>query len=56
MSIEDHEFQDVDVVGSVRVSDFTIEIHLDSGQYIQFDRDDIIEMAKAIELTGDDLK
>ena len=62
MSIEDHEFQDEDVL-SARPGGATIDIKLKEGfidiagdPYIQFDRDDIIALAKAIELTGEDLK
>lgn len=61
MSIE-HEFSDVDIL-LVRMERGTIDVFVEVSElekmnepHIQFDRDDIIAMAKSIELTGEDLK
>ena len=58
MSIEGHKFQDQDVLDATCQNDGTVTVDIIDfdGDYIIFDRDDIIAMAKAIELTGEDLK
>jgi len=59
MSIENHKFQDSDIT-SAGVENDMVYIYLRNDvatfEYLQLDRDDIIALVKAIELTGKDLK
>jgi len=59
MSIENHKFQDSDIT-SASVENDMVDVYLRNDvatfEYLQFDRDDIIAMAKEIELTAEDLK
>ena len=58
MSIENHEFQDSDVESATLLQGDIVGVDINGYDkaYIIFDREDIIALAKAIELTGEDLE